>query len=57
MLSLRNFFKPLVKDEKGQTMIEYALMVVLIALAVVLIFPTVASTIRNVFSSVNTQLS
>ncbi len=56
MLYLYRYLRPLVQDEKGQTMIEYALMVVLIALGVVIVFPTVAASVVAAFTDIDTQL-
>lgn len=45
------------QDENGQDLIEYALVVVLIALAATAGMSTVASGINNAFISVGTKLS
>jgi Flp pilus assembly pilin Flp len=41
-----------IDDESGQTMVEYVLMVVLIALVVALAVPTVTTGITNAFNKV-----
>ena len=40
------------RDERGATMIEYAIMVVLVALAVLLLTPDLRSTVVQIFSTV-----
>ena len=45
------------KEEAGQDLIEYALLVALIALTVVTVFPKVSAAITNVFSDAVTQLN
>ena len=47
----------LVADESGQDLIEYALVVALIALAATAGMKTIASNINNAFVSVGTKLS
>ncbi len=49
--------KALVQDESGQDLIEYALVVALIALAATAGMGTVAKSINNAFTSVGTKLS
>ena len=44
------------KDESGQTIVEYALIIVLIALAVLLASPTLTSAIVQVFSETSSLL-
>jgi pilus assembly protein Flp/PilA len=44
-------------DESGQDLTEYALLMVLIALAAVTSMKTLASTINNVFSNAASNLS
>jgi pilus assembly protein Flp/PilA len=47
----------LITDERGQDLIEYALVVALIALAATAGMRTLAGNINNAFSSVGTKLS
>ena len=45
-----------VKPEKGQGLIEYAFILVLVALVVLVILLTFGPAIGNAFSGINTQL-
>lgn len=47
----------LVSDERGQDLVEYALIVALIALAATAGMNTLASAINNTFSSLGTTIS
>lgn len=47
----------ILKDEKGQDLVEYALVVALIALAATAGMGSLATSINNAFSSVGTKLS
>ena len=49
--------KRMLRDESGQTLAEYALMLVLIALSVSAAFPPVVTAISSVFTDVQTLLS
>ena len=53
---VRNSLERLVKDESGQTVMEYSLMVVLIALAFTAAFPPVQGAITTVFTDIQTAL-
>ena len=48
--------KRLVRDESGQTVMEYALMLVLVALAISAAFPPVQTAIATVFTDVQGAL-
>jgi Flp pilus assembly pilin Flp len=52
MLKLYAQFKSFVENEKGQTVIEYALITLLIAVAAVAGYSTVASGISNALGAV-----
>jgi pilus assembly protein Flp/PilA len=54
---MTNLMKRLWKEEEGQDLIEYALLIVLIALAAAAIFPTVGGSINAVFTRANTCLT
>jgi len=54
MVSLKD---DLVKDERGQDLIEYALVVSLITLAATATMKTLATTIGTAFTSVGTKLT
>ncbi len=57
LVRLRNNVKRLIRDESGQTVMEYALMLVLVALAISAAFPPVQTAISTVFTDVQTALS
>ena len=44
------------RDEKGQGMVEYALILVLIAIVVIVILNTVGHQVNNVFSNISSGL-
>jgi pilus assembly protein Flp/PilA len=44
-------------DEEGQGMVEYALILVLIAIVVIVILSTVGKRVNNVFSNISNGLS
>lgn len=44
-------------DEKGQDVVEYALLVLLIAVALIAIFPNVASAVSTALSKAVSELS
>jgi Flp pilus assembly pilin Flp len=46
----------LIQDSAGQTMVEYVMLIVLVALAVFLIAPNIKSAILNVFSNTSSAL-
>lgn len=46
-----------VKDESGQTMVEYVMLIVLVALAVFLLTPNIKSAIIKVFSNTSSALA
>ena len=50
---LMNFYK----DEEGATLIEYALLVALIAIAVIAAIATLSGGISTIFTKVGTKLS
>ncbi|MGD8403710.1 MAG: pilus assembly protein [Anaerolineales bacterium] len=47
----------LVKKEKGQGLVEYALLLVLIALVVFAVLMLLGPVVANVFSTINSSLS
>jgi pilus assembly protein Flp/PilA len=49
--------KNFLKDEEGQDLVEYALLLVFLALAAVAILPTLGSTVNTVFSQSNSALT
>ena len=50
-------FKALLLDESGQDLAEYAILIGLIALAVIVAVTLLGSTISNVFNSIGSTLS
>jgi Flp pilus assembly pilin Flp len=48
--------KVLLKDESGQTMVEYVMLIVLVCLAVFLLSPNIKSAIIQVFSNTSSAL-
>lgn len=53
MKKLMNWLK---NEESGQGMVEYALIIVAIALAVILVLTNVGGSIKTKFEDINTQL-
>ena len=51
-LKVREYFK----SEKGQTLVEYALILVLIAIVVLLMLGGTGQSVNNTFSAVNSAL-
>ncbi len=49
-------FQTAIKDEKGQTLVEYALLLVLIAIVVILMVQGIGGSANNTFSKVNSAL-
>ena len=43
-------FRHFLRDEEGQDLVEYALLLVFIALAAIAVLPTLGSAVNNVFS-------
>ncbi|MEO8657329.1 MAG: Flp family type IVb pilin [Bryobacteraceae bacterium] len=54
---MTNFLMNLYRDEQGQDLIEYALVVALIAFAAVSGMNTVATKINTAFSNIGTKLT
>ena len=54
---MSTFFKKLMAGEEGATMVEYALMVALIAAAAAAIVTTLGQTVNTKFAAVNTSIS
>ncbi len=53
---LSKFQKELSANETGQTMVEYVMLIVLVALAVFLLTPNIKSAIIQVFSNTSSAL-
>ncbi|MDE1155958.1 MAG: Flp family type IVb pilin [Acidobacteriaceae bacterium] len=56
MHTLRLKSQQLLADESGQDLIEYALIAALVGLAAVATLKSLATTIQNVFSAIQTKL-
>jgi len=54
---MKNFMLRLWKEEEGQDLTEYALLLVLIALAAITVMGTLGSAINNVFSTAASNLT
>jgi pilus assembly protein Flp/PilA len=56
--ALRRLFTLLVQEHgKGQGLVEYALIIVLISMASILILTTLGGSVSSVFSTINTTLA
>ena len=49
--------KQFIKDEEGQDLVEYALLLVFLALAAITVLPTLGSSVNRVFSQSNSTLN
>jgi len=49
--------KEFLKDEHGQDIVEYSLLLVLIGAAAVFILTTMGTSISNIFNKINSKLS
>jgi pilus assembly protein Flp/PilA len=45
-----SFMKEFISNERGQDLVEYALLLVFIALAAIAVLPTLGGAVNNVFS-------
>ena len=54
---MKDLMKRFVREDEGQDLIEYALLVVFIALMVAAVLPLVGAAVNAVFNDINTQLS
>ncbi len=50
-------FQTALKSQKGQTLVEYALLLVLIAIIVIAMMKGVGSNVNNAFSKINSALT
>ena len=53
---MSSFIKKFVKDEDGATMVEYGLMVALIAVVLIAVVTLVGQSLSQMFSDVNTAI-
>ncbi len=55
---IRNFtIKSFIKDEQGQDIVEYSLLLVLIGAAAVFVLTTMGQSISEIFSKINVRLT
>jgi Flp pilus assembly pilin Flp len=47
---MRNLLKQFLQEEDGQDLVEYALLLVFLALAAITVLPTLGKVVNNVFS-------
>jgi pilus assembly protein Flp/PilA len=52
-----DIMKKLIRDEQGQDLVEYALLLVFVALAAIAVLPTLGKAVNNVFSQSASTLS
>ena len=57
MIALYETIKAFTKDETGQTMVEYVMLIVLVALAVFILSPNIKDAILQVFSNTSSALA
>jgi pilus assembly protein Flp/PilA len=56
-MALVNYFRSFAKDESGQDLLEYALLVALIALVAFAAVQSAGSSVNNIFSNIATKLN
>ena len=54
---IKNFVNNFVNDERGQDIVEYSLLLVLIGAAAVFVLTTMGQSISSIFSKINTKLT
>ena len=54
---MKTFIKALIRNEDGATMVEYALMVALIAAALITVVTTLGTAIKGQFTAVSTAVT
>jgi Flp pilus assembly pilin Flp len=54
---MRELMKKFIQDEEGQDLVEYALLLVFLALAAITVLPTLGSSVNRVFSQSNSSLN
>ncbi len=54
---IKDFVNSFIKDEQGQDIVEYSLLLVLIGAAAVFVLTTMGTSISQIFSKINTKLS
>jgi len=54
---IKSFVNDFVKDEQGQDIVEYSLLLVLIGAAAVFVLTTMGQSISSIFSKINDKLT
>jgi Flp pilus assembly pilin Flp len=54
---MKNFFANFVRDEQGQDLIEYTLLLAFVALASAALFTSAGSSVSKIWTSASTNLS
>jgi Flp pilus assembly pilin Flp len=55
--TMLDLMKKFMRDEEGQDLVEYALLLVFLALAAIAVLPTLGSSVNRVFSQSNSSLN
>ena len=55
-LRIKNWWESLLSSEDGQGLVEYALIIVLVSIAVIIILTTLGTQVGNVFTRITTAL-
>jgi len=54
---MKNFFATFVKDEQGQDLIEYTLLLAFVALASAALFTSAGTSVKSIWGAANTSLA
>jgi Flp pilus assembly pilin Flp len=54
---MKNFFRTFVKDEQGQDLIEYTLLLAFVALASAALFTSAGTSVKTIWTAASTQLN
>jgi Flp pilus assembly pilin Flp len=54
---MKNFFRTFVKDEQGQDLIEYTLLLAFVALASAALFTSAGTSVKAIWGSASTNLA
>lgn len=57
MKNIKNYFAKFSKKEEGATMVEYAIMIALIAIISIIMISGVGTSVNSTFSTVNSALA
>lgn len=53
---MRNFFTRFIREEEGQGMVEYGLILALIAIAVIVVLTAMSGSLQGIFKKISDQL-